>query len=135
MDIAEIRDNWETLDKHQRREAKKALDRAAGAILREMRLSAGLTQTDLGRLMDVSFQQVQKYEKGINRISYSRLVWACLVLGIEWKAFDFGTLMIPDRHLSIRAVRLGRAFDRLPKEKRDRKYIACSEILDYDPDT
>ena len=44
-----------------------------GGRLREARLAKGMTQTDLGIDLGVSFQQVQKYEKGMNRIGASRL--------------------------------------------------------------
>ena len=38
------------------------------------RKSLGLSQTDLGAAVDLTFQQVQKYEKGKNRVSFSKLV-------------------------------------------------------------
>ncbi len=41
--------------------------------LREIRLSAGLTQEKLGELVGITFQQIQKYEKAKNRICASRL--------------------------------------------------------------
>lgn len=48
-----------------------------GKRLREARLLAGLSQTDLGTMFGVSFQQIQKYEKGLNRISpYKLILWA-----------------------------------------------------------
>jgi transcriptional regulator with XRE-family HTH domain len=45
-----------------------------GARLRAMRMEAGISQQELGTKLGVSFQQVQKYEKGINRVSASRLM-------------------------------------------------------------
>ena len=44
-----------------------------GDRLRMRRLALGLSQRELGEALDISFQQVQKYEKGLNRISASRL--------------------------------------------------------------
>src|SRR5262249_2635808 len=44
-----------------------------GRRIRAQRLSKGLSQTDLGRKLGVSFQQVQKYEKGFNRVGAGRL--------------------------------------------------------------
>jgi len=41
--------------------------------LRALRLRRGLTQTELGQVIGVTFQQVQKYERGANRISAGRL--------------------------------------------------------------
>lgn len=48
-------------------------DRRLGAKLRELRMRAGITQMQLAALLGVSFQQVQKYESGTNRISVYKL--------------------------------------------------------------
>jgi transcriptional regulator with XRE-family HTH domain len=45
------------------------IDVCAGARLRQRRLLLGMNQEDLAALLRVSFQQVQKYEKGTNRMS------------------------------------------------------------------
>lgn len=44
-----------------------------GRKVREARAAKGMSQEQLGKLLGVSFQQVQKYEKGTNRIGSSRL--------------------------------------------------------------
>ena len=49
------------------------IDVMVGARLRKRREQLGLTQRVLGEAADVTFQQIQKYEKGTNRISASRL--------------------------------------------------------------
>ena len=49
------------------------IDKLVGANVRASRLLAGLSQEKLGAALGVSFQQVQKYESGANRISASRL--------------------------------------------------------------
>jgi transcriptional regulator with XRE-family HTH domain len=46
-----------------------------GRKVRDARVAKGMSQTELGTLLGVSFQQVQKYEKGTNRLGASRL-WA-----------------------------------------------------------
>ena len=51
-----------------------------GQRAREARVAKGMTQTDLGDALGLSFQQVQKYEKGTNRIGSSRLWEICKVL-------------------------------------------------------
>jgi len=48
-------------------------DRYVGARVRMRRLMLGMSQTALGNSLGVTFQQVQKYEKGTNRIGASRL--------------------------------------------------------------
>jgi transcriptional regulator with XRE-family HTH domain len=49
------------------------IDRYVGNRLRSRRKMAGLSQGALGEALGVTFQQVQKYENGTNRISASRL--------------------------------------------------------------
>jgi len=44
-----------------------------GLRVREARIAKGMSQSDLGNALGISFQQVQKYEKGTNRIGASRL--------------------------------------------------------------
>jgi len=51
------------------------VDVHVGKRIRERRLSLGMSQTDLGEYLGLTFQQIQKYEKGANRISASKL-WA-----------------------------------------------------------
>jgi len=58
------------------------LDRQIGASLRRLRVARRLTQTDLAEHFGLTFQQVQKYEKGANRLSGSRIVLACRFFGI-----------------------------------------------------
>jgi len=50
-----------------------ALDRKLGERVRARRLEIGMSQERLADLLGVTFQQVQKYEKGVNRIAASRL--------------------------------------------------------------
>jgi transcriptional regulator with XRE-family HTH domain len=50
------------------------LDRALGAAIRLRRRSLNLTQEQLASGCGISFQQVQKYENGANRVAFSRLV-------------------------------------------------------------
>ncbi len=50
-----------------------ATDIHVGRKVREARAAKGMSQEQLGKMLGVSFQQVQKYEKGTNRIGSSRL--------------------------------------------------------------
>jgi transcriptional regulator with XRE-family HTH domain len=49
------------------------IDRQVGARVRALRMSKGISQSKLAGALGVTFQQVQKYEKGTNRIAPSRL--------------------------------------------------------------
>jgi transcriptional regulator with XRE-family HTH domain len=59
------------------------IDVEVGLSLRRLRRKAGLSQTDLGEALGISFQQVQKYERGTNRISASALVKMARFLGVS----------------------------------------------------
>jgi transcriptional regulator with XRE-family HTH domain len=48
-------------------------DKALGEKIRTRRVAAGISQAELGKELGVSFQQIQKYEKGVNRVSAVRL--------------------------------------------------------------
>jgi len=55
------------------RKAANPIDLEVGKRVKVYRQRAKLSQTDLGEALKVTFQQIQKYEKGINRIAPSRL--------------------------------------------------------------
>jgi len=50
------------------------VDAIVGENIRVARLAAGLSQTELGGACGITFQQIQKYEKGTNRVGGSRLM-------------------------------------------------------------
>ena len=53
--------------------AANAVDKKVGQRVRSRRLEIGMSQERLAEMLGVTFQQVQKYEKGVNRIAVSRL--------------------------------------------------------------
>ena len=63
------------------------VDIEVGHRIRIERLARGLSQTALANQLGVTFQQVQKYEKGVNRVGAGRLTKIAEVLGIEVAAF------------------------------------------------
>jgi DNA-binding XRE family transcriptional regulator len=62
--------------------AATAVDTYIGEQMRNGRIAMGLSQEALGDKLGVSFQQVQKYEKGVNRVSAARLFEICKALKI-----------------------------------------------------
>ncbi len=58
-----------------------------GQIIKELRKSKGITQMELSEMMGVSYQQVQKYEKGIDNISVKRLKQIAKVLNVPVTLF------------------------------------------------
>jgi len=63
------------------------IDLYVGGRLRTARILAGLSQEKLGDALNVTFQQIQKYEKGTNRISASRLQTAARILALPVSHF------------------------------------------------
>jgi transcriptional regulator with XRE-family HTH domain len=61
-------------------------DAHVGRKIRELRRRRGLSQQTVGEAVGISFQQLQKYETGANRINASRLFIVALALdeGVEW---------------------------------------------------
>jgi transcriptional regulator with XRE-family HTH domain len=66
------------------------VDIEVGHRIRIERLARGLSQTALANQLGVTFQQVQKYEKGVNRVGAGRLTKIAEVLGIEVGTFFSG---------------------------------------------
>jgi transcriptional regulator with XRE-family HTH domain len=64
------------------RQDEAAIDQQIGQRLRLRRLMLGMSQQALGEAVGVSFQQIQKYERGIDRISSSKLVRLASHLGV-----------------------------------------------------
>lgn len=67
--------------------AANAVDRKLGQRVRSRRLEIGMSQEKLAELLGVTFQQVQKYEKGVNRIAASRLFDIAAALDIPIARF------------------------------------------------
>ena len=61
---------------------ERKLARSTGNRLRELRSLKGMTQTELGERVGVTFQQVQKYERGTNHMTIWKLVQFAEALGI-----------------------------------------------------
>lgn len=61
----------------------RPIDQHVGERIRLRRTERGLTQEQLAAALDVSYQQVQKYETGANRISAGRIYQIARKLGVE----------------------------------------------------
>jgi transcriptional regulator with XRE-family HTH domain len=66
------------------------VDVEVGHRIRIERLARGLSQTALANQLGVTFQQVQKYEKGVNRVGAGRLTRIAEVLGVPVATFFSG---------------------------------------------
>jgi transcriptional regulator with XRE-family HTH domain len=63
------------------------IDVHVGTRIRMRRMLVGMSQEKLGERLGLTFQQVQKYEKGTNRVSASRLFHVAQVLGVTVQYF------------------------------------------------
>jgi transcriptional regulator with XRE-family HTH domain len=69
------------------------IDRRIGNRVRSRRITIGMSQEKLGDALGLTFQQIQKYEKGANRIGASRLLQIGHILGVGIEFFFEG---LPD---------------------------------------
>lgn len=84
-----------------------------GKKVRLRRVEMKLSQGDLGEKLGVSFQQVQKYEKGVNRIGASRLQQIAKILEVpvtffyegDAKAREVESLLFLDSNFSMRLLK------------------------------
>jgi transcriptional regulator with XRE-family HTH domain len=68
------------------------IDIHVGSRVRKRRMMLGMSQEKLGDALGLTFQQIQKYEKGINRMGASRLQQAADLLGVPVPFLKAGTL-------------------------------------------
>jgi transcriptional regulator with XRE-family HTH domain len=73
-----------------REKVPNPIDKHVGSRVRMRRMMLDMSQTTLGDALGITFQQVQKYEKGTNRISASRLQQVCHVLQVPVTFFFDG---------------------------------------------
>jgi transcriptional regulator with XRE-family HTH domain len=85
------------------------VDLAVGRNVRIWRMARGMSQAQLANRLGVTFQQLQKYEVGANRIGSGRLVKAAAVLRIPIATLFEGADTDPSRSL-LALVADGRAF-------------------------
>ena len=76
------------------------VDIHVGNKLRQQRLSKGLSQDELGRRVKLTFQQIQKYERGFNRVSSSKLFEFAQILGVKIEYFFSGFAANSEYHFN-----------------------------------
>lgn len=121
------------------------IDRHVGSRVRMRRMLAGVSQEKLGDGLGLTFQQVQKYEKGSNRISASRLQQIAKMLDVPVSFFFDGaptgdmptggfsdaasSAYVSDFMSSSEGVQLTKAFVRIKNGKVRRRIIDLVESL------
>jgi transcriptional regulator with XRE-family HTH domain len=128
--------------------AKKApnpIDKYVGSRVRMRRMMLGMSQEKLGNALGLTFQQVQKYEKGTNRIGASRLQQISNILQVQVSFFfdgapelspraeEFGEapspLYVADFLATSDGLALTRAFMRIDDSKLRRKIVELVEQM------
>lgn len=105
-----------------------------GRRVREARVAKGMSQTDLGNSLGVSFQQVQKYEKGTNRIGASRLLQTSKSLSVPVEYFFDGLDEVEDTEgvanakLSRKAIATATKLHMIPSEAMRREIIRLIDV-------
>lgn len=89
---------------------KHPVDVHVGKRVRHRRWMVGMTQQQLGDIVGIKFQQIQKYETGMNRISASRLWDIAQALGVSisffFEGFD-GEESVPEAATAVAEIQRG----------------------------
>jgi transcriptional regulator with XRE-family HTH domain len=127
--------------------APNPVDRHVGSRVRMRRMLIGMSQEKLGEALGITFQQIQKYEKGTNRIGASRLHQIGRVLGVPIEFFyegapelgraggfseDSSSSYIADFLGTAEGIELVRAFQRIRDPKVRRRIIELAKVLGQD---
>jgi transcriptional regulator with XRE-family HTH domain len=113
----------------------KLIDQHVGNRVRLRRLIMGWSQSKLGNVLGVSFQQVQKYEKGTNRIAASRLQNVAEILEVPVAFFFEGLQRFKDIDNcseflpASEGLDLVKAFMRIGEPRIRRRLIALIEQI------
>ena len=111
-----------------------SLDREIGRRIRVRRLEVAMSQTSLGNALDLSFQQIQKYEKGSNRVSSGRLQQIAQILDVP-VTFFFGDLRgsggseVSTLLASAYALRMLKAFSRIHDRRVQKRTVELVEAI------
>jgi transcriptional regulator with XRE-family HTH domain len=113
------------------------IDKLVGRNIRVHRLAKDMTQEALGEKLGVTFQQVQKYEKGTNRVGSGRLYEIAEILEVPLKSFFAGeTQQKESRNPSpfdlladAMTMNMAREFGKLTDNKTRRAILAVVEAV------
>ena len=108
-----------------------------GNMLKMRRLALGLTQTKVAKAINVTFQQIQKYEKGINGVSSIRLLQLSNYLKIPINFFfdDYGeylnnTNKATENYMSVNYNFLVKIYSELTQEQKSKFQTQVANVTD-----
>ena len=122
------------VDKHVRARRADNRDAEVGRRVRSRRLECRLSQTELADRIGVTFQQVQKYEKGVNRVGAARLQQIATALDVpvtffydgDGKAREVESLLFLDSAFSLRLLR---AYSKIKDQTVQRQLVSLMESI------
>ena len=109
-------------------------DNEIGRRIKLRRLEVGMSQESLGKALTLTFQQIQKYEKGTNRVSSGRLQHIAKILDVPVTFFfndlgGSGGSSIPAMLDSAYSLRLLKAFSRIHNRDIQRTTVELVESI------
>jgi transcriptional regulator with XRE-family HTH domain len=120
------------VQKNQRSTGKHDVE--LGKRIRLRRVEQHISQTELGDKLGVSFQQVQKYEKGVNRVGAAHLQQIATALDVpitffysgDGKAREVESLLFIDSSFSLRLLR---AYSKMKDQAVQRQFVSLIESI------
>jgi len=105
-----------------------------GKKIRLRRVEQRISQSDLGEKLGISFQQVQKYEKGVNRVGATRLQKIATALEVsvtffyegDGKTKEVESLLLLDSTFSLRLLR---AYSKIQDQAIQRHMVSLMEVV------
>jgi transcriptional regulator with XRE-family HTH domain len=120
------------MDRPKKGRSTAAIDDHVGARIHERRIMLGLTQQQFAELVGVSYQQLHKYERGINRVPAGRLFEIAHVLSVPVGYFYEGfaeerVRPVPQRERMI--LEIARNFADITDERHQQALTALARAL------
>ena len=114
--------------------APNPVDKYVGSRVRMRRIMLGMSQEKLGEALGLTFQQVQKYEKGVNRVGAARLQQIATALDVpvtffydgDGKAREVESLLFLDSAFSLRLLR---AYSKIKDQTVQRQLVSLMESI------
>lgn len=109
-------------------------DAQIGGRIRALRMDRKLSQSDLAKALGVSFQQIQKYERGMNRVSAVRLNQIAKLLNTSMEqlmGLDDGP-QVDGFDFDIESYKLAKTFKRLPDRLKPKFRSLMNSVIEED---
>ena len=116
------------------KKAPNPIDKHVGSRVRMRRMLIGMSQEKLGEALGLTFQQVQKYEKGVNRVGAARLQQIATALDVpvtffydgDGKSREVESLLFLDSAFSLRLLR---AYSKIKDQTVQRQLVSLMESI------